>query len=235
MLHWLKKRLSVPRLPSDVSEPEEPPVVANSPGFQVNFIVGGTTPMLPAGLRFHAKLYLWTPLLVLQSHGRFVAEGEFSTTEESPREFGTWVREPAAPAGWKPLELDEESDVGPVKPSVILPFLKAFRGIAESDAGPIEQARKFNRMHLLNPAWKPFVAALRRPSDIHPDGAPDLASVWFCPHLEANVKGISPRLAAALYQAGFLTPIHVREAKDAELLKVPGINNGTLNRIRQSW
>ena len=171
---------------------------------------------------------------MLQSHGRFVAEGEFSTTEEIPREFGTWVREPAVPAGWEPQELDEKSDVGPVKPSVILPFLKAFRGIAESDAEPIEQARKFNRMHLLNPAWKSFVAALRRPSDIHPEGASELASVWFCPHLEANVGSIGPGLAAALYQAGFLTPIQVREAKDAELLTVPGINEGTLKRIRQS-
>ena len=234
MLNWLKKRLSVPRRLSDTSEPVEPLLVANSPGFQVNFVAGGNRPTLPVGLRFHAKLYLWTPLSVLQSHGRFVAESAPSTTEEIPTEFGTWVSEPAAPAGWEPLELDEESDVGPVKPSVILPFLKAFRDIAESDLEPIDQVRKFNRLHLLNPAWKPFVEALKRPSDIHPEGAPDLASVWFCPHLEANVYSIGPGLAAALYQAGFLTPIHIREAKDADLLNVPGIHKATLKRMRQS-
>jgi hypothetical protein len=233
MLLWLKKRLSIPQLPRDVPEPVEPPVITNSPGFQVNFHAGGTAPARPAGQRFHAKLYLWTPLSVLQSHGRFVAEGEPAATEEIPSEFGTWMKESAAPVGWAPQELDEESDVGVVKPSVILPFLKAFRSIAESDLEPEEQARKFNRMHLLNPAWKPFVEALKRPSDIHPEGAPDLASVWFCPHLEADLKGIGPRLAAALYQAEFMTPKLVRKAKDAELLNVPGINKGTLKRLRQ--
>jgi len=234
MLHWLKKRRNGPRRVDEVPEPLEPPLITNSPGFQMHFIAGGNAPMPPAGLRFHAKLYLWTPLSVLQSHGRFVTEGAASTVEGIPEEFGTWVKEPAAPAGWEPVELDEESDAGPVKPSVILPFLKAFRSIAESGAEPIEQVRKFNRMHLLNPAWKPFVAALMRPSDIHPEGAPDLASVWFCPHLEANVKGVGPKLAAALYQAGFITPSQVGHAKDDELLKVPGINKGTVKRIRQS-
>ena len=234
MLLWLKKRLGFPQLPSNVPEPLEPLMATNSPGFQVDFHAGGTAPALPAGLRFHAKLYLWTPLSVLQVHGRFVAGSQVPATEEIPVEFGTWVREPAAPPGWNPLELDEESDAGPVKPSVILPFLKAFRGIAESGQPPLEQARIFNRMHLLNPAWNPFVESLRRPSDVHPEGAPDLASVWFCPHLEAGVKGVGPMLAAALYQAGFLTPTQVYEAKDAELLKVPGINKGTLKRIRQN-
>ncbi len=233
MLLWLKKRLGAPRRPGDFAEPVEPPLVANSPGFQVNFVAGSTAPKLRGGLRFHAKLYLWTPLSVLQSHGRFAAEGSAPTVEEIPIEFGTWVSEPAAPAGWEPLELDEESDVGPVKPSLILPFLKAFRGIAESGLEPIEQGRKFNRMHLQNPAWSPFVAALRRPSDIHPEGAPDLASVWFCPHLEAKVKGVGPKLAAALYQAGFLTPAQIQKATDDELLEVHGINRGTLRRMRQ--
>ena len=233
MLHWLKKWLGVPRRPTDIPEPMEPPLIANSPGFQVNFVAGDKASTVSAGKRFHAKLYLWTPLSVLQSHGRFVAESAASTTEEIPIEFGTWVYEPAAPAGWEPLELEEESDVGLIKPSVILPFLKAFRSIAESALEPIEQARKFNRMHLLNPAWSPFVAALRRPSVIHPEGAPDLASVWFCPHLEAKVEGVGPKLAAALYQAGFLTPAQVREAKDADLLSVPGIHKATLKRMRQ--
>ena len=232
MLLWLKKRLSFPHRQGDVPEPVEPPLVANSPGYQVNFVAGNTAATLQAGLRFHAKLYLWTPLSVLQCHGRFRAAGGAPPTEEIPVEFGTWVSEPAAPAGWEPLELEEESDVGPLKPSVILPFLKAFRRIAESALEPSEQAREFNRMHLLNPAWTPFVEALRRPSKIHPDGAPDLASVWFCPHLEANVKGIGPTLAAALYQAGFQTPGHVRKAKDSDLLKVPGVNKGMFKRIR---
>lgn len=233
MLHWLKKRLKPAQREDDGSEPMEPLMVSNTPGYQVHFMAGGTEPTRPSGKRFHAKLYLWTPLLVLQSHSRFVATDEFQTVDEIPSEFGTWVAESAAPTGWEPPELEEESDVGLVKPSVILPFLKAFRAIAESDLGPNEQVRKFNRMHLLNPAWKSFVEALRRPSEFHPEGAPDLASVWFCPHLEANVKGIGTKLAAALYQAGFLTPTQVREAKDAELLQVHGINKATLKRIRQ--
>ncbi len=233
MLPWLKKNLEPAQRRSDGLEPVEPPLVANSPGFQVHFVAEGTASRRPAGKRFHAKLYLWTPLSVLQSHGRFVAEGAVPAREEIPLEFGTWVHEPAAPAGWEPLESEEESDIGPVKPSVILPFLKVFRSIVESDLEPIEQARKFNRMHLLNPAWNPFVAALKRPGDIHPEGAPDLASVWFCPHLEAKVKGVGPKLAAALYLAGFLAPKQVREARDAELLKIPGINKGTLKQIRQ--
>ena len=219
--------------PSFISEPVEPLQISNASGFQVHFVAGGPASARPEGRRFHAKLYLWTPLSVLQAHGRFVASGEASKPDEIPPEFGTWVDEPAAPAGWEPPELDEESDVGPVKPSVILPFLKTFRGIAESDLEPKEQARKFNRMHLLNPAWKPFVEALQRPSEIHPEGAPDLASVWFCPHLEANVQGLGPRLSAALYQAGFLTPRQIREASESDLLRVPGINKATLKRIRQ--
>jgi hypothetical protein len=231
MLQWLKKRLTPPPLVTDGSEPVEPLQISNAPGFQVHFVAGGPASTRPAGRRFHAKLYLWTPLSVLQAHGRFVPHSEAPAS--FPAEFGTWVDEPPAPAGWEPPELEEESDVGPIKPSVILPFLMAFRGIAEGGLEPFEQARKFNRMHLLNPAWKPFVEALRRPSEIHPEGAPDLASVWFCPHLEANVKGVSPRLAAALYQAGFLAPQQIHEAQDTDLLRVPGINKATLKRIRQ--
>ncbi|MBL0312678.1 MAG: helix-hairpin-helix domain-containing protein [Holophagaceae bacterium] len=235
MLHWLKKRLKPAQRRGDGSEPVEPLPVSNSPGFHVHFMAGGSSSTRPAGKRFHAKLYLWTPLSVLQAHGRFAIQAEAPVKDEIPAEFGFWVDEPAAPAGWEPPELEEESDAGPVKPSMILPFLKAFRGIAESDLEPREQSSKFNRMHLVNPAWKPFVDALRRPSEIHPDGAPDLASVWFCPHLEANVNGVGPKLAAALYQAGFLTPKQVRESSDNVLLNVPGINRGVLKRIRQSW
>lgn len=233
MLHWLKNKLKPSRRENDSSEPVEPFVISSAPGYQVHFMAGGTVSARPPGRRFHAKLYLWTPLLVLQSHGRLMATDAGATPDETPSEYGTWVQEPIAPTGWEAAELEQDSDVGPVKPSVILPFLKVFRGIAESDLGPREQARKFNRMHLLNPAWKSFVETLRRPSEFHPEGAPDLASVWFCPHLEANLKGVGSKLAAALYQAGFLTPTHVREAKDAELLEVPGINKATLKRIRQ--
>lgn len=233
MLHWLKARFSVPPRLSE-AEPVEPPVIANAPGFQVNFIAANTAPEPTAGWRFHAKLYLWTPLAVLQWHGRFAAEDDAAAMEAVPEEFGTWVKEPAAPAGWEPQELEEDSDVGRVKPSSVLPFFKAFRAIAESGLETLDQARKFNRLHLLNPVWKPHVAALMRPSEIHPDGAPDLASVWFCPHLEAHVKGVGPKLAAALYQAGFMTPVQVLQAQDSELLKVPGINRGVLKRIRQA-
>ena len=233
MQQWLKRLFGVPRRPSALPDPVEPMPIANLPGFQVNFLSGSTTPLQREGLRFHAQLYLWTPLSVLRYHGRFAADYEAAASEEIPAEFGTWVKEPAAPAGWEPLELEEESDIGPVKPSVILPFLKAFRTIAESDLEPSVQAQRFNRMHLLNPAWKPFVAALRRPSAFHPEGAPDLASVWFCPHLEAGLTGIGPTHAAALYQAEFLTVHQVRDAKDAELLKIPGVNKGMLKRMRQ--
>ncbi len=233
MLHWLKNRFSVPPRLSE-AEPVEPPVIANAPGFQVNCIAGNAAPAPVEGRRFHAKLYLWTPLAVLQWHGRFAAEDDAAALESVPEEFGTWVKEPAAPAGWEPQELEEDSDVGRVKPSAVLPFFKAFRAIAESELEPLDQARKFNRMHLLNPAWKPIVAALMRPSEFHPEGSPDLASVWFCPHLEASVKGVGPKLAAALYQAGFLTPALVRGAQDSELLKIPGMNKGVLKRIRQS-
>lgn len=232
MLRWLKKRLTPAPPETDGSEPVEPLRISNAPGFQVHFVAGGPASTRPAGRHFHAKLYLWTPLSVLQAHGRFIPQ---STAPASfPPEFGTWVDEPPAPAGWEPPELEEESDVGPLKPSLILPFLMAFRGIVEGGLEPFEQARRFNRMHLLNPAWKPFVEALRRPSEIHPEGAPDLASVWFCPHLEANVKGVGPKLAAALYQAGFLTPKQILEAREADLLQVPGISKGTLKRIRQT-
>lgn len=231
MLRWLKNRLTPAPRETDASVPLEPPQISNAPGFQVHFVAGGPASTRPAGKRFHAKLYLWTPLPVLQAHGRFTALAD--APEAIPPEFGTWLDEPPAPTGWEPPELEAESDVGPVKPSLILPFLMAFRGIVEGGLEPFEQARKFNRMQLLNPAWKPFVEALRRPSESHPEGAPDLASVWFCPHLEANVKGVGPKLAAALYQAGFLTPQLIHEARDTDLLKVPGINKATLKRIRQ--
>lgn len=232
MLQWLKKRFEPDHQETDGLEPLDPPQVSNAPGFQVHFVAGGATSTRPAGKRFHAKLYLWTPLSVLQAHGRFVPQIE--ALDFFPPEFGTWVDEPSAPAGWEPPELEAESDVGPVKPSVILPFLMAFRGIVEGGLDPFEQARKFNRMQLLNPAWRPFVEALKRPSEVHPEGAPDLASVWFCPHLEASLEGVGPRLAAALYQAGFLTPKQIRAAQDTDLLKVPGISKATLKRIRQT-
>ncbi len=209
----------------------EPPQIVNAPGFQVSFMAGGAVTHRPAGRRFHARLYLWTPLSVLRLHGCFIEDGA-SLPATISADFGLWVPEPSAPAGWEPPELPAESDVGLVKPSAFLPFLMAFRATVESGLPPEEQARKLNRLHLLNPAWKPFVRALRRPSDIFPEGAPELAPVWFCPHLQTQLEGLKPSLAADLFQAGFLTPAQVREAPDTTLLKVPGMNRGTLKRMR---
>ncbi len=233
MLRWLKRRLSVPPRPRAEAEPLEPRPTANAPGFQVSFQAGGPVLLHPAGLRFHAKLYLWTPLRVLRTHGRFVVDGS-ELPAAIPPEFGTWVRQPAAPAGWEPPEILVESDVGEVKPSCFLPFLVAFRSIVESDFSPGEQARKLNRLHLLNPAWKPFTGALRRPSEFHPEGAPNLAAVWFCPHLAAALPGLPPTLAAALVAVGYLTAAQVGAAPVADLLQVPGLSRAALNRLRKT-
>lgn len=232
MLHWLKRSFLIPPRQRPEPEPFEPLPTSNAAGFQVSFQAGGGVPQRPAGLRFHAQLYLWTPLSVLRMHGQFIPEDGAPPLETILPEFGAWVGEPASPPGWEPPELETPSDVGPVKPSAFLPFLKAFRAIVESDLEPQRQAQNLNRLHLLHPPWKPFVETLRRPSGIHPDGAPDLASVWFCPHLEANLKGVGPKLASALYDAGFLTPGQVLESPSEALLRVPGLTRAALRKIR---
>lgn len=181
---------------------------------------------LIAGYRFYANLVPRTPLWVLEQHGAFHREPAFQVDPTD----GVWVPELAS---WQAfaLAVDEcpagmmDSMVGqiPVDGGDFLPFLKAFRGIVESDASVDEQIAQLRGLYDTDPRFPQFRAHL----------GDDIARKWFCAQL-TSLPGLGPRAAELLFDGGFRTPEEVMAASDEELLSVKGVGKDTLAKIRAS-
>ncbi len=177
-----------------------------------------------AGYRFRPAMRIETPIHVLEMHDRIVDIGG---------ELGDYPVGPgAAPDGplghWQPVsefhddtEDAQPSDVGPVKPSAYLPFLKAFRQIVESDLAPDRQAVQ---ICALSQTWPEFWEKL----SLNYGG---LDERWFIPRL-CRLPGIGRNAAKALYAAGHLVADQVLALSDETLLAVRGIGKATVAKLR---
>ena len=132
------------------------------------------------------------------------------------------------PASWRVrrpnhdgAEESQPSEVGPVRPSGYLPFLKAFRTIVESDL-PAE--RHAVQICALRQTWPVYWEKLCKNHDT-------LDERWFVSGLCA-LPGIGRNAAKQLYAAGNLRPGQVLALPDEALLAVRGIGKATLAKLR---
>ena len=230
--------LQVPNKPDSVPTPEAAPpdsaptdeillepaptVLALAPPSEASSLDEGVV-----GYRFRAVLQLDTPMHVLEMHDRFVElDGELGDYPVGP------VEPEAGPYGrhgrWQPVsnhhgdaEAALPSEVGPIKPSAYLPFLKAFRTIVESDLPADRQALQISA---LRQTWPEFWEQLSR-------NYVGLDERWFAMRLCA-LPGIGRNVAKALYSAGHLVADQVLALPDEALLAVRGIGKATLTKLR---
>jgi hypothetical protein len=97
----------------------------------------------PMEQQFHASLQICTPLEVLEHHGELFTGPPSATPRYGTEAGGIWL--PTFPGmSWMEPRLEEQpepthdSDVGPVRASEYLPFLRDFRRIVEQEAS-VEQ------------------------------------------------------------------------------------------------
>lgn len=182
------------------------------------------------GLEFVATLQLRTPLEVLKHHGEVFKERN-QTTPSYAKELwhGIWLPKTKS---FKELGLDIEeieegtssSEIGYVKSSEYVPFLIEFRKIVESDKSTDEMLQELYNLANINQKFKSFW-------DRHCEVETNFPHSFFYKQLTL-IDGVGAKSAKLLYENGFKNTKDIQCAKDEEILKVKGIGNSLLQKIR---
>jgi hypothetical protein len=159
-------------------------------------------------LEFHATLQIRTPLWILEHHGVWLPKVAWASVGVAP-----------------PPESSSASDVGPVRPQRYLPFLKDFRRIVEQPNGIDDKLAGLERLSHISSSYAAFWKKLK-------ENIPDFPESFFYMGL-ADVPGIGPGTARNLYRSGVRTTKELRVASDKDLLKVQGMGQGTLRKVRE--
>ncbi len=176
--------------------------------------------------KFCATLKLTTPLRVLEMDDMRVAFGQpLPDYRENPAkdpysQFGIWF--PVMSPDILFPESDVASDIGPIKPSYYIPFLKEFRKIVESDLPSVEQIQNIRG---LKEKWPEIYGRFF-------GFFGDLADWWFLSRLRK--LGVGNKIAKELYSAGYFTLKDVQSASDEALDKIPGLGIKKINKIKQT-
>lgn len=184
------------------------------------------------GSIFIATLQLRTPLEVLKHHGEIFRERNQKLPNYAKEEWqGIWV--PKAKS-FKDLGLDIEemdegtssSDIGAVKPSEYVPFLVEFRKIVEG-AKPIDEIiKELYNLANTDQKFKSFW-------DRHCGADSDFPHSFFYKQLTL-IDGVGVKSAKLLYENGFKNIKDLQNAKDEELLKIKGIGESLVMKIRKN-
>ncbi len=162
----------------------------------------------------------------LHHHGEFFN----GAPNEAPEyEGGFWIYETKT---YRELGLDidemEEghhaSDVGPVKPSDYVPFLKEFRHIVEGRGEIDHKEAKISMLCRKNATYSSFCSKLHSFYE-------DFPSSFFYNQLTI-IPGIGSKTAKAFYQVGYKTIEDLKNASDEKLLSVEGIGPKGIKNIR---
>lgn len=180
------------------------------------------------GLEFVATLQLRTPLEILRHHGEIFKENNQTPPNYAKEQWqGIWIPKTKS---YKDLGFDIEndnssSDIGYVKSSEYVKFLIDFRNIVESDN---LNEKMMNELFLLaekNQNYKSFW-------DRHKEADKDFPHSFFYKQF-TKIDGIGIKTAKLLYENGFKTINDLKNAHDDELLKIKGIGNIQLKKIRK--
>jgi hypothetical protein len=184
------------------------------------------------GLTFVATLQLRTPLAVLQHHGEFHPGPPSAAPKYASLADGFWsykTKSWAQLAGRQSFVPEEPetvhaSNIGPIKASNYLPFLKRFREIVERQ-NPINQ--KLSQLQELRNESSDFHQIWSRLENTYAD----FPTSFFYLQLAA-IPGIGPKLAKRLFESGLQDITAVQNAADAQLKSVPGLGSKLISRIR---
>jgi hypothetical protein len=178
-------------------------------------------------LEFHATLQIRTPLWILEHHGELFSGPPSQAPKYGTEADGIWLPKVAwASVGVAPPpESSSASDVGPVRPQRYLPFLKDFRRTVEQPNGIDDKLAGLERLSHISSSYAAFWKKLK-------ENIPDFPESFFYMGL-ADVPGIGPGTARNLYRSGVRTTKELRVASDKDLLKVQGMGQGTLRKVRE--
>lgn len=174
------------------------------------------------GCRFIATLQIRTPISVLVHHGETFKGPPSQAPKYCSQEHGIWLLD--APDVLSMGETECASDIGPVKPSQYLPFLKAFRQIVESELDHQTKLTQLNALSTASKRYEEIWKILERNYDNFPHS-------FFYRELQA-LPGVGLKTARVIYEAGFTSMDKVREATDAQLQELPGVGKGLIGKIR---
>lgn len=184
------------------------------------------------GLTFVATLQLRTPLAVLQHHGEFHPGPPSAAPTYASLADGFWsykTKSWSQLAG-RPLSLANEpesccaSDIGPIEPSKYLPFLKAFREIAEAQDSVDQKLFQLLALRDTSPEFLKIWCQLEQ-------AYPNFPQSFFYLKLTA-IPGIGSTMAQRLFQCGLRDIAALQKTTDAELKLVPGMGSKLIGRIR---
>ena len=180
------------------------------------------------GYRFSATLQLRTPLAVLEHHDRHHPGPPSKLPRIGTEADGHWtpkVKSWAELSGFDIPELPESevaSLLGPIRPSEYVPFLIAFRRIVETDLSDEEKLNELRKLPEHSPRFTEYWAR-------HCE-AVDFPESFFWLDL-AEVKGVGPKLARALYESGYRSIADFAAAEVEALVAIPGIGPASARRI----
>ncbi|WP_151951435.1 helix-hairpin-helix domain-containing protein [Aliarcobacter butzleri] len=182
------------------------------------------------GFEFVATLQLRTPLEILRHHGEIFKEKNQTPPNYAKEQWqGIWIPKTKS---YKDLGFDIEeiendnssSDIGYVKSSEYVKFLIDFRKIVESDNSNDEMQKELFSLAEKNQKYKSFWAK-------HKKTDKDFPHSFFYKQL-TKIDGIGIKTAKLLYENGIKTINDLKNAHDDELLKIKGIGNIQLKKIR---
>lgn len=117
------------------------------------------------------------------------------------------------------------SDIGSVNPSEYVKFLIDFRKIVESDNSHDKMLKELFSLAEKNQKYKSFWTK-------HKEFDTDFPHSFFYKQF-TKIDGIGIKTAKLLYENGFKTINDIQNAPDEELLKIKGIGNIQLQKIRK--
>lgn len=182
-----------------------------------------------AGYEFFPTLQVRTPMNVLEHFGEVIAGPPSRLPVYCGPEHGCWIPKPRTfrETGIDLPELSEgtaASDVGPVKPSDYVPFLKRFRQIAEADEPVNARIEKLKGLSVESPLFEAFWQTLCR-------NYPDFPESFFYSTF-TRIPGVGQRTAKLLFDSGYVDFDAIRSASDEELASLPGVGSALIKKIR---
>jgi len=190
-----------------------------------------------SGLEFRATLQIRTPLSVLEHHGETFRGPPSKAPVYCSEADGGWDLKLKS---WAELARNESvkrrleaigepehecaSDVGLVKPSEYLPFLKDFRRIVENPSAVSSLLNELDSLARSNPTYQHFWQKLNETYRDFPK------SFFYTKFTEA--PGIGAKAAKAIFESGIHSVAELCAASEADLIDIPGIGKKTLERLR---
>ena len=209
--------------PSAVEDEFTPFGMINDPAYTSNASVVN-------GSEFMATLHVTTPLNVLIHHGEVFRGSPERAPKYGNQAQGIWLWKTKSWAELGAKNVPEFSpspqatDIGPQQANAYLPFLVEFRQTFESASTDEQKLIELRALSKRSQTYSEFWAKLKK-------NYPDFPHCFFYEPLLV-LPGVGPKIAQALYKAGYRTSEQVVGADAARLKSIPGIGEKLAAKIK---